>query len=81
MRVSKKRPFFPADMFLLHSSGNDGYAYVETKNLDGETNLKLKTARKELNDAFRDDASLAKLDGTLICEPPNNYLYKCDITF
>jgi phospholipid-transporting ATPase len=32
--------FFPADMVLLSSSGRKGICYIETKNLDGETNLK-----------------------------------------
>lgn len=40
--------FFPADMVILSSSGNKGVSYVETKNLDGETNLKLKIAHREL---------------------------------
>jgi P-type E1-E2 ATPase len=31
---------FPADLFLLSSSDEDGVAMIETANLDGETNLK-----------------------------------------
>jgi P-type E1-E2 ATPase len=34
--------FFPADLVLLNSSAAQGIAYIETKNLDGETNLKHK---------------------------------------
>eukprot|EP00913_Durusdinium_trenchii_P032994 g30889.t1 len=35
---------FPADTIPLHCSGEGGNCYVSTANLDGETNLKLKTA-------------------------------------
>ena len=35
---------FPCDMILLDSSLGHGICYVETKNLDGETNLKQKCA-------------------------------------
>jgi magnesium-transporting ATPase (P-type) len=34
--------FFPADLILLNSSAAKGIAYIETKSLDGETNLKHK---------------------------------------
>ena len=33
-----------ADVLLLKTSNENGYAYVETKSLDGETNLKEKIA-------------------------------------
>jgi magnesium-transporting ATPase (P-type) len=34
---------------LLHSKGPEGVCYVETKNLDGETNLKMKQTPSVLN--------------------------------
>ena len=37
-----KNEYFPADLFLLNSSAPKGICYIETKNLDGETNLKHK---------------------------------------
>ena len=40
--------FFPADLVLLNSSGRKGICYIETKNLDGETNLKHKMASKDI---------------------------------
>lgn len=33
----------PADIFILESSNKSGIVYVDTMNLDGETNLKEKT--------------------------------------
>ena len=49
----QENSFFPADVVVLNSSENDGAFYVETKNLDGETNLKLKNVAKDLINSFR----------------------------
>ena len=40
--------YIPADMVILQSSDPKGVCYVETKNLDGETNMKMKTCHKDL---------------------------------
>ena len=39
IRVNKDTEF-PADLLLLHASGGKDIVYVDTMNLDGETNLK-----------------------------------------
>jgi phospholipid-transporting ATPase len=41
--------FFPADILVLQTSENKNLCYIETKNLDGETNLKHKQAHKDFN--------------------------------
>lgn len=39
-------------MLLVRSTEDEGVAYVETKNLDGETNLKNKCVPKDLWSTF-----------------------------
>nr|GMD13415.1 phospholipid-transporting ATPase 3-like isoform X1 [Ipomoea batatas] len=40
----KQDEFFPADLLFLASTNSDGICYLETANLDGETNLKIRKA-------------------------------------
>jgi phospholipid-transporting ATPase len=75
MRLKSDEPI-PADMLLLHTSDVKGICYVETKNLDGETNLKIKTANKELQSIFVDEKKLSQIEGSIQCEGPNNAIYK-----
>ena len=73
--------YFPADIVLVRSSECKGVCYVETKNLDGETNLKHKVAEKYFNRQFQrlDDLS-DRIRGTLICQAPNDQIYKFEGT-
>ena len=68
-------------MVILNSSEDQGMFYVETKNLDGETNLKLKTVSDELIEHFEDDSVYSKLAGVINMEGPNNRIYKFDGNF
>jgi P-type E1-E2 ATPase len=43
VRVTKDEQF-PADILFLTSETDEGTCYIETMNLDGETNLKIKKA-------------------------------------
>ncbi|KAK9676126.1 hypothetical protein RND81_11G056000 [Saponaria officinalis] len=70
----EKDEFFPADILLLASSYEDAVCYVETMNLDGETNLKLKQAL-EVTSSLLDDSSVSNFRATLKCEDPNSSLY------
>ena len=69
-----KDEYFPADILLLSSSYGDGVCYVETMNLDGETNLKLKHAL-EVTTHLHDEKSIQKFRAMVKCEDPNENLY------
>lgn len=67
----------PADLVLLRSSDPKGSLYIETKNLDGETNLKNKYVHKDINEKFAHDMNaMQRMQGTIFCEAPNNAIYK-----
>ena len=68
--------FIPADILLLNSSDSKGAAYIETKSLDGETNLKFKKVHKDLFESYKDENNLQKADFHFKYEGPNVYLYK-----
>ncbi|XP_037539634.1 phospholipid-transporting ATPase ID [Nematolebias whitei] len=67
--------FVAADVLLLCSSEPHGLCYVETAELDGETNLKVRHAVSVTSD-LGDVSKLMDFDGEVICEPPNNKLDK-----
>lgn len=69
-----KDEYFPADLLLLSSIYEDGICYVETMNLDGETNLKLKRSLEATNH-LRDEESFQKFTAVIKCEDPNERLY------
>ncbi len=49
--------------------------YIETKNLDGETNMKHKIAPKEFLEPCRTEADLFNLSGKIECAEPDVLLY------
>ncbi|KAK0597902.1 hypothetical protein LWI29_029634 [Acer saccharum] len=55
-------------------SYEDGICYVETMNLDGETNLKVKRSF-EATLSFDDNEVFKNFEGTVKCEDPNPSLY------
>jgi phospholipid-transporting ATPase len=71
---------FPADLICIVSSEAGGLCYIETSQLDGETNLKIRrslpaTSKKQSVDL------LDLLKSTITYEQPNNQLYKFVGTF
>ncbi|XP_018331633.1 probable phospholipid-transporting ATPase IA isoform X4 [Agrilus planipennis] len=74
VRISNNS-FFPADLILLSSSEPQGMSFIETANLDGETNLKIRQAHPSTAKVTSTN-ELKTLSGTIECEPPNRHLYE-----
>ncbi|KAM4595935.1 phospholipid-transporting ATPase IC-like, partial [Polymixia lowei] len=72
----KKNDFIPADILLLSSSNPNSLCYVETAELDGETNLKFKMGLRVTDERLQEESQLAQFDALIQCEEPNNRLDK-----
>ena len=75
---------FPADLIIIKSSLPRGICYVETKNLDGETNMKQKLASEHVEKRIAgEDAMILQevKDAKIDCEGPNEYLYRFEGKF
>lgn len=72
----EKDNFFPADLVLLASSEPKNLCFVETKNLDGETNLKNKNAPKGVKEFSDAEDCAREFEGDVICEVPSDQIYK-----
>ncbi|KAJ9143695.1 Phospholipid-transporting ATPase [Pleurostoma richardsiae] len=68
----------PADIALLHATGPNGIAYIETMALDGETNLKSKQACPLLAEHCRSLATMQACNAEIVSEDPNLDLYNYD---
>jgi len=62
----------PCDLLFIKSSMDSGLAFVDTKNLDGETNLKEKLIPPCFKTLTIED--LDKINGEMQCDTPNEFL-------
>ena len=70
----KKGEYFPADCVLISSTDRKTHGcYIETKNLDGETNLKFKTSVSKFVNRCRE---LNTFQGKFITQLPNEFIYQ-----
>lgn len=63
----------PCDMVILGTSDPSGIAYIQTMNLDGESNLKTRYARQETASVV---ANGGLISGLVRCEQPNRNIYE-----
>ncbi|KAI3747452.1 hypothetical protein L6452_09909 [Arctium lappa] len=62
----------PCDIVLLSTSDPTGVAYIQTINLDGESNLKTRYAKQETVSRIHNNE---KINGVIKCEKPNRNIY------
>jgi phospholipid-translocating ATPase len=65
----------PADIALLHTSGDNNVAFVETMALDGETNLKSKQTTALMSKTIITQEDILMTDAEFVVEDPNPDLY------
>lgn len=70
----KNNESIPADIIILSTSNAQGICYVETKNLDGETNLKIRQAPAKTN-WIQTAEQAAAFNSLIQVEPPSTRLY------
>lgn len=68
----------PADLVAVRTSDEKGKCFIETKQLDGETNMKTKLIHQEFTKTFGglSDSELYAKNFEFTYEGPNPYLYK-----
>ncbi|KAI3506322.1 hypothetical protein L1887_28679 [Cichorium endivia] len=62
----------PSDIVLLSTSDPTGVAYIQTINLDGESNLKTRYAKQE---TLSRTPEKDRMNGVIKCEKPNRNIY------
>jgi phospholipid-translocating P-type ATPase (flippase) len=70
IKIKSNQPF-PSDCLCIRSSNEKGHCFVETANLDGETDLKPRIAVSAMHQHYTTPEKLDELSGKLAWEAPN----------
>ncbi|KAM9244875.1 phospholipid-transporting ATPase IK [Dugong dugon] len=71
----QKDSIVPADMLLLASTEPSSLCYVETADVDGETNLKFRQALAVTHHELNNTRKMATFQGKVVCEKPNSRMH------
>ena len=79
VKINCNEPF-PADLLLLNSSDSNGICYIETKNIDGETNLKYRQSNNEIREILKEEKNLSDFKYVCVTKQPNEFIYQFSCT-
>lgn len=68
---------------VLHSSEPNGICYIQTSNIDGESDLKLRKAPRALEESMKGsqrevEKKLSQTPLEIFCSQPDSHIYKFD---
>jgi magnesium-transporting ATPase (P-type) len=75
-----KNEVIPADLLVIKSAADNGYSYLQTTNLDGETALKPRETPVIFQEKVAKEKDLEQLKGVVEIDPPDNNIYKVEGT-
>jgi len=71
----EKNEIIPADVLILKSTASNGFCYLQTSSLDGETGLKPREAVYKMQDFIKEEKDLNELKGEIQVDSPNENIY------
>jgi magnesium-transporting ATPase (P-type) len=75
-----KNQVIPADILVIKSSAENGFCYLQTTNLDGESALKARETPILYQELVFKEVDLKKLKGVVEIDQPDNNIYKVEGT-
>lgn len=65
----------PADLLIMKTAAKNGFCYMQTTNLDGESNLKPREAVHVFTTELIEDKDYSRVKGFIDIDQPNSNLY------